>query len=92
LELRILHRMERDGSVPKGALRVIATRKVMGYPWVMRQALGDDAHAALVRAFTSITDPKLLDLLRARRYVPVTAGDYQEVRQMAAKFGLVTPS
>jgi phosphonate transport system substrate-binding protein len=92
LELRILHRMERDGSVPKGALRVIATRKVMGYPWVVRQALGEETHAALVRAFTSITDPKLLDLLRAKRYVPVTASDYQEVRQMAAKFGLVTNS
>jgi phosphonate transport system substrate-binding protein len=89
LELRILHRLERDGSVPKGMLRVIATHKVMGYPWVVRQALGDDAHAALVRAFTSIGDPRLLDLMRAERYVPVTAGDYQEVRQEATRFGLV---
>jgi phosphonate transport system substrate-binding protein len=89
LELRILHRLERDGSVPKGMLRVIATRKVMGYPWVARQALGDDVHAALVRAFTAISDRNLLDLMRAERYVPVTAGDYQEVRQEAARFGLV---
>ncbi|HZD00079.1 MAG TPA: phosphate/phosphite/phosphonate ABC transporter substrate-binding protein [Actinomycetes bacterium] len=90
LELRILHRLERDGSVPKGALRVIATRKVMGYPWVVRQPLGDGTRAALVRAFTSISDRDLLDLLRAERYAPVTAGDYQEVRQQAARFGLVT--
>jgi phosphonate transport system substrate-binding protein len=90
LELRILHRLERDGSVPKGALRVIASHQVMGYPWVARQALGDDASAALTRAFTSITDPSLLDLMRAKRYVPVTADDYQEVRQQAEKLGLVT--
>jgi phosphonate transport system substrate-binding protein len=90
LELRILHRLERDGSVPKGALRVIASHQVMGYPWVARQALGDNATAALTRAFTSITDPSLLDLMRAKRYVPVTADDYQEVRQQAERLGLVT--
>jgi phosphonate transport system substrate-binding protein len=90
LELRILHRLEGDGSVPKGALRVIDSRRVMGYPWVAREALGDGARTALTRAFTSITDPRLLDLLRARRYVPVTDADYQEVRRYATQFGLVT--
>lgn len=92
LELRVLHRLERDGSVPKGALRVIESRQVMGYPWVVRQALGEQVRAELLRAFTTITDPSLLDLLRAKRYVPVTADDYGEVRREATKLGLVTTS
>lgn len=90
LELRVLHRLERDGAVPKGALRVIESREVMGYPWVVRQELGDEVRAELLRAFTTITDPGLLDLLRAKRYVPVTADDYAEVRREAITLGLVT--
>ncbi|HZB34027.1 MAG TPA: phosphate/phosphite/phosphonate ABC transporter substrate-binding protein [Streptosporangiaceae bacterium] len=92
VELRILHRLERQGAVPKGALRVVDTHKVMGYPWVAREGLGGPARDAVVRAFTSITDPALLDLLRAKRYVPVSAADYAEVRTFAANLGLLTPS
>lgn len=88
IELRILHRLEREGKVPKGALRVIEQREVMGYPWVARTDLGGRAHQALAKAFTAISDPKLLDLMRARRYTPVTAGDYDEVRREAQRLGL----
>jgi phosphonate transport system substrate-binding protein len=92
IELRILHRLERQGTVPKGALRVVETHKVMGYPWVAREGLDRPARDAIVRAFTSITDPALLDLLRAKRYVPVSAADYAEVRTFAADLGLLTPA
>jgi phosphonate transport system substrate-binding protein len=92
IELRILHRLERQGTVPKGALRVVETHKVMGYPWVAREGLSRPARDAIVRAFTSITDPALLDLLRAKQYVPVSAADYAEVRTFAANLGLLTPS
>jgi phosphonate transport system substrate-binding protein len=92
IELRILHRLERQGTVPKGALRVVGTHKVMGYPWVAREGLDRPARDAIVRAFTSITDPALLDLLRAKRYVPVAAADYAEVRTFAANLGLLTQS
>ncbi len=92
IELRILHRLERQGAVPEGALRVVETHKVMGYPWVAREGLGQATRDTVVRAFTSMTDPALLDLMRAKRYVPVSAADYAEIRTFAANLGLLTPS
>jgi phosphonate transport system substrate-binding protein len=92
LELRILHRMEREGTVEEGSLRIIEEREVEGYPWVMRTALGEDAAARVTDAFLAIDDPELLDLLRALRYEPVTAEDYQEIRQRGAELGLVEVS
>jgi phosphonate transport system substrate-binding protein len=90
IELRILHRLERQGTVPKGALRVVETHKVMGYPWVAGEGLDGTARDAIVRAFTSMTDPALLDLMRAKRYVPVSVADYAEIRTFAANLGLLT--
>ncbi|GAA2079490.1 putative selenate ABC transporter substrate-binding protein [Actinomadura alba] len=92
IELRILHRLERQGSVPGGALRVVETHKVMGYPWVAREGLGAAAREKIVRAFTAITEPALLDLMRAKRYVPVSAADYADIRDHAADLGLLTAS
>jgi phosphonate transport system substrate-binding protein len=91
LELRILHRLERDGTVPAGALRVIAQREVQGYPWVTRTDLGPDAQRTLTEAFTAITDPKLLDLLRAKRYIAASASDYDDIRRQATELGLAEP-
>lgn len=92
IELRILHQLENQGTVPKGALRVIESRQVMGYPWVARDGLGPAARGTIVNAFTSITEPSLLDLMRARRYVRVSAADYTEVHAYASKLGLLTVS
>jgi phosphonate transport system substrate-binding protein len=89
LELRILHRLEKDGTVPAGALRVIASAEVQGYPWVMRTDLGTEARQALVDAFTAIDDPGLLELMRAERYQPVQAADYDEIRRRATELGLL---
>jgi phosphonate transport system substrate-binding protein len=89
VELRILHRLEREGKVPKGALRVIEKREVMGYPWVARTDLGGRALQALTKAFTAINDPKLLELMRAKRYTPVTPAGYDEIRREAQRLGLV---
>jgi phosphonate transport system substrate-binding protein len=92
IELRILHRLEREGKVPKGALRVIEQREVIGYPWVARTDLGRPAHESIVKAFTALSDAKLLELMRAKSYTPVTAADYAEVRNEAQRLGLVGAS
>ena len=91
LELRIMRRLEADRKVPAGALRVVAERMVQGYPWVVRTALGDTARKTLTDAFTAIDDPALLDLMRAKRYVPVQPSDYDEIRQQATTLGLLRP-
>ncbi|TDB89009.1 phosphate/phosphite/phosphonate ABC transporter substrate-binding protein [Actinomadura sp. KC216] len=88
IELRILHRLEGEGSVPKGALRAIETRRVTGYPWVVRTEVGSRAIQEITGAFTRIDDPALLDLLRAKSYAKVSPSDYDEIRRYAERFGL----
>lgn len=89
LELRVLKRIESQNVVPPGALRVVQTREVMGYPWVGRTALGAEPLDQVRQAFLGLTDPELLDLLRAKSYVAVTPGDYDEVRREADRLGLL---
>jgi phosphonate transport system substrate-binding protein len=92
IELRILHRLEKQGTVARGALRVVDQREVMGYPWVARSGLSEEARTAVTDAFTAITDSRLLDLLRAKSFATVTAADYDEVRSNASTLGLLTPA
>jgi phosphonate transport system substrate-binding protein len=90
VELRILHRLEAEGTVPTGALRVVEETLVEGYPWVMRGALGPQARTALVDAFTAIDDPDLLELMRAESYAEVQAEDYVAMHEHAEELGLLT--
>jgi phosphonate transport system substrate-binding protein len=92
VELRILKRLEAEGKVPAGELRVIDTALVQGYPWVGRAALGAEALDQVTQAFLAIEDAALLDLLRATEYVEVAEGDYQEIRDKATELGLLTTS
>ena len=89
IELRVLHRLEQKGAVGAGALRVVGTREVMGYPWVGRTALGPQALDRVRQAFLAFDDPALLDLLRAEDYVTVQPSDYDEVRREATRLGLL---
>lgn len=89
LELRVLDRLVQKGIVRPGALRVVQTREVEGYPWVGRTALGENALNQVRDAFLGLRDPALLDLLRARSYVAIAPGDYDEVRREAARLGLL---
>lgn len=90
LELRILHKLEAEGTVPKGQLRVIDTREVMGYPWVAREGLSQSALDKIADAFVSITDEELLALMRAEEYLRVSEADYEEIRVLAEELGLLT--
>jgi phosphonate transport system substrate-binding protein len=90
LELRILHRLESEGTVPEGSLRVVETREVMGYPWVARDGLSESAREAIADAFVSMTDEELLALMRAEEYVRVSEADYEELRALADELGLLT--
>ncbi|HWB71551.1 MAG TPA: phosphate/phosphite/phosphonate ABC transporter substrate-binding protein [Egibacteraceae bacterium] len=90
LELRILRRLEREGAVPAGALRVLEQRRVMGYPWVARAAVDSPTRERIVAAFEAIDDPALLDLLRAERYARISPSDYDEIRRHAAELGLLS--
>jgi phosphonate transport system substrate-binding protein len=88
--MRILHRLENEGKVPKGRLRVVGSEKVMGYPWVMREALREKAASAITEAFLEIKQPELLDLMQTTGYQQVTDADYMSVEQRALELGLLT--
>jgi phosphonate transport system substrate-binding protein len=90
LELRVLKRLEADGTIPEGELRVIDTALVQGYPWVAREGLGEPAQKEITEVFLGISDAGLLDLLRAEDYVTVTPADYDEVRAQATRLGLLS--
>lgn len=90
LELRILHRLERQGTVKAGDLKVVETREVMGYPWVAREGLSAQARSTIAAAFTAMSDPALLTLMRAKRYVAVSPADYTSLHERAAALGLLT--
>jgi phosphonate transport system substrate-binding protein len=89
LELRILRRLEHEGLVEPGVLRIVAQEQVMGYPWVARTDLGQRLLADVRNAFLAIDDHALLDLLGAKSYARVIPGDYDEVRREAARLGLL---
>ena len=89
VELRILRRLEKAGTVKAGALRMLESRPVMGYPWVVRTTVGQPTIDAVRDAFLALDDPTLLDLLRAEDYAAVGAADYEEVRREATRLGLL---
>jgi phosphate/phosphite/phosphonate ABC transporter binding protein len=78
-----------SGSLYPRLAQQVEQRRVQGYPWVGRTALGGDTLDDVRQAFLDIDDPALLDLLRAERYVPVQPADYDEVRRSAARLGLL---
>ncbi|WP_017559095.1 phosphate/phosphite/phosphonate ABC transporter substrate-binding protein [Nocardiopsis baichengensis] len=88
LELRILHRLEEEGHIPEGELRVVEERPVMGYLWVMRSGLGDEAADSVRETFESLEDPELLDLMQTSEYRPVDPSDYDEIKESAEELGL----
>jgi phosphonate transport system substrate-binding protein len=91
IEVRILHRLEREGKLPKGSLRIVGSERVMGYPWVMRTALGNKAATSITTAFQKIDKPDLLDLLQTTGYQQVTDDDYASIERHATQLGLLTP-
>lgn len=91
IEGRVLARLVKDGKVDESKLKVIDKRLVQGYPWCVAGTVDQGLKEEIRSAFLAIDDPALLDLLRARRYVAVSADDYAEIRSDAEKLGLVNP-
>jgi len=92
LEARILHRLEADGKVDGAKIKVLDSREVQGYSWVAPESLPASFRDRIVAAFQGISDPALLDVLRAESYAKVTASDYDEVERQARALGLLEPA
>lgn len=89
IEGRILARLIDEDKVDGSKIKVIKRTLVQGYPWCVVSSMDTERKERIRTAFLSIDDPALLDLLRAKRYVSVTADDYAEMRADAAALGLL---
>ncbi len=90
LEDRIFYDLRDEGVIDANAVRVVAeSEPIEGYPWVVRDALPDEEKQALADAYLNMKDPKLLDLMRAKSYARVTAGDYDYTEKQARALGLL---
>ena len=91
IEDRILYRLQEEGAIEEGSVRVIEeSEPIQGYPWVVRDDLPDDLEGAISRSYLDMEDPKLLDLLGAEGYEEVEAADYDYVEEQARKLDLLT--
>jgi phosphonate transport system substrate-binding protein len=91
LEDRILYDLVEDGAVDGDSVRVIEeSDPIEGYPWVVRDALSDELKEQIAQAYLDITDPALLDLLRADGYERVQPEDYDYVEEQATELDLLT--
>ena len=91
IEDRILYRLQEEGAIEEGSVRVIEeSEPIQGYPWVVRDDLPDDLEGAISRSYLGMEDPKLLDLLGAEGYEEVEAADYDYVEEQARKLDLLT--
>ncbi|HEX3246575.1 MAG TPA: phosphate/phosphite/phosphonate ABC transporter substrate-binding protein [Chloroflexota bacterium] len=89
VEKRIMQRLIDAGRVDGGDIRIIDQALVQGYPWCVRAALDPDLIESITVGFESISNPDLLQLMRAESYARVTSADYDEVRSEARRLGLV---
>jgi phosphonate transport system substrate-binding protein len=89
VERRIMNRLFDSGQADRSQVRIVEETLVQGYPWCVRASLDPILVERITQAFLEIDDPALLQLMRAARYVPVTAADYDEVRREAVRLGLV---
>lgn len=89
LERRVLTRLIEAGQVDRSKLRIVAEMLVEGYPWCVRSKLDPGLVQRIIDAFLGMSDPDLLRLMRAVRYVRVGPAEYGEVRSEAVRQGLL---
>ena len=91
IEDRILYDLIEDGAVDGDSVRAIEeSDAIEGYPWVVRNALSNELKEQIAQAYLDITDPALLDLLRADGYERVQPEDYDYVEEQATELDLLT--
>jgi phosphonate transport system substrate-binding protein len=90
LEERILLGLEAAGTVDATKIRLLErSAPIEGYPWVIRDRIDASLEQAIVSAFLAMSDPTLLQLMRADRYARVSDQDYDYIRKEARHFGLL---
>jgi phosphonate transport system substrate-binding protein len=91
----VFREMTRDGKADPAKFRVFYTTPAfVDYVWVARRDLDPALRAAIVKAFTELApgeggDDKVLAILRGKHFVRASDGEYDQVRAIARRLGLL---
>jgi phosphonate transport system substrate-binding protein len=91
----VFRQMTSDGKADPAKLRVFYTTPAfVDYVWVARKELDPSVRQAIVKAFTALApehgdDDTVLAILRGKRFVPADDAEYDRVRAIASRLGLL---
>lgn len=86
----VYKKMLADKTIDASKVRVFYTSKPFtDYVWAVRKDLDDGIVAGIRHGFLQASDPKLLALLRATRYVTASDRDYDSIRETARTLNLL---
>ncbi len=86
----IYQKLVADKTLDPAKARVFHTSKPFtDYVWAVRKDLDGGLVMSIRHAFLEASDPKVLSLLRATRYVTASDGEYDAIRETAKKLNLL---
>jgi len=90
LDETVYRKLLADKTIDAAKARVFATSKPFtDYVWAVRKDLDEATVAGIRHGFLQASDPKLLALLRATRYVTASDREYDAIRETARKLNLL---
>jgi len=86
----IYRKLVADKTIDPARARVFHTSKpFVDYVWAVRRDLDSELVTAIRHAFLEAKDPKVLELLRATKFVTATDHQYDSIRETARKLALL---
>lgn len=86
----VYRKLADDKTIDVSKTRVFYTsRPFVDYVWVVRKGLDPATADAIKKAFVTTTDPAVLDVLRATKYVAADDAEYEPLRKVAERLKLL---
>ncbi len=90
LDETVYHKLVDDKTIDPQKARVFRTSEpFVDYTWATSQSLDAGTRAKVRDAFLGLTDPAVLGLLRASKYVPSSSAEYEKLRVIARSLHLL---
>lgn len=82
--------MIKKGQISEDTLFVLfRSEPFADYPWAVRSTVGTDLIEKLRRAFVTLSDPAMLELLGVQGYQTTTDADFENIRTAAKQLGFM---
>lgn len=86
----VYRKLVEEKTIDAGKARVFFTsRPFVDYVWVVRKGVDAATAEAIKKAFLGTTDPAVLDVLRATKYVVADDAEYEPLRKVAERLKLL---